>query len=337
VSALKDHRRAVAYCAYCPKLCQFTCPVSTATAHEAHTPVGKMTAAFEHLTGARGFDEHGGAAVYACADCGRCTANCEHESPVGAALFEARVEAVEEGESPKAVDRLRERFASGNPYGADLASIARGISRETEGRAYFPGCTALAREPSMVKSAMDAAAGFGVRLTLASACRRCCGWPLWAAGLRPEFVEHAKAFAREVKDLGELVVGDPGCAVALTRAYKDVDVEIAPKVVLLVDLLADRLEYAFGRPPLRWKVAYHDACQLGRVLGRYEGPRRLLRAAVGDFTEAYENREDGGSSGIVTGCPNACRTLRRAGADALDLFTVLARWVAAREDDDEGG
>jgi Fe-S oxidoreductase len=363
VSPLSDHRRSVSYCDSCQKLCTFACPVSGATGKEAQTPAGKMTAAHQHLTGARPLDDDGASALYACTSCGRCTAHCRHESPVGAALFEARVEAVEEGEAPKAVEELRERFASGNPYGADLAACARSISRETEGRAFFPGCTALAREPQMARAAMNAAAGFGVRLTLTSASRRCCGHPLWAAGLRPEFEEHAEAFAKEVEDLSELVVSDPGCAVALTKAYPQVGVNLKPKIVLLVDLLADRLEYAFGRAPLRMNVAYHDACQLGRVLGRYEGPRRLLRAAVGDFAEAPEHHEDSGCSGgggllpltmpevaldvarrqaeamgepglrIVTGCPSACRNFRRAGVDALELFTVLERWVAARDED----
>jgi Fe-S oxidoreductase len=366
MSPLPEYRRALSTCASCLKLCHFACPVSTATGHEGHTPVAKMGAALRHLTGQRSLDEHAAAALYACTGCGRCTAHCRHESPVGTALFEARVEAVEEGEAPKAIDRLRERFATGNPYGADLAACARKVSRESEGRAFFPGCTALAREPAMARAAIDAAAGFGVRLTLNTACRRCCGYPLWAAGLRPEFLEHARAFAKETADLSELVVGDPGCAVALTRAYPAVGVVLKPKVLLLVDLLADRLEYAFGRAPLRWSTTYHDACQLGRVLGRFEGPRRLLRAAVGDFAEAAEHHEDAGCSGgggalpltmpeastaiaraqgqalagtegrrIVTGCPSACRSFRRAGVDAVDLFTVLARWVAAREQDDE--
>ena len=36
---------------------------------------------------------------------------------------------------------------------------------------------------------------------------------------------------------------------------------------------------------------------------------------------------------IVTGCPSACRSFQRAGVDAMELFTVLERWVAARDED----
>ena len=88
----------------------FACPVSGATGREAHTPVGKMTAAHQHLTGARGLDDDSAQALYACTSCGSCTAHCQHESPVGPALFEARVEAVEEGEAPKAVEELRDEL-----------------------------------------------------------------------------------------------------------------------------------------------------------------------------------------------------------------------------------
>jgi Fe-S oxidoreductase len=334
------------------------------TSNEAHTPSGKVSVAYAQQQGARRLDEHAGAALYACTACGRCTAQCKHGNEVGLVLFAARALAVEEGEAPKPIDRLRERFASGNPYGVDLASCAQRISRETEGRPYFPGCTALAKEPGMVQAAIDASAGFGVRLAISRASSRCCGYPLWAAGLRTEFEEQARAFAREVEGYTELVVGDPGCAWAFLQGYGEVGVQLAPKIVLLWDLLAERVEYAFGRAPLPWKVSYHDACLLGRALGRYEGPRRLLRAAVGEFEEAAEKEHDAGCSGgggllpltmpkvatalaqeqatkqgapgrrVVTGCPSACRNFRRAGVDAVDLFTVLARWIAAREEEE---
>jgi Fe-S oxidoreductase len=366
VSVLKDHRSMLARCAYCPKMCSSACPVSTATRNELHTPWGKMSAAFEHLEGTRPYDVEGGASPYACTSCGRCTIECSRGIDVAGALQAARCEAVDEGEAPRSIDEIREAFArSGNPYDEDLRARAREISSETEGRCYFPGCTALAREPSMVSAALDAAAGFGLRLALGEPASLCCGHALWAAGLRSEFVAHATEFARQVEGLSELVVGDPGCAVTLMRTYAEAGIELKPKIVLLIDLLAERVEYAFGRAPLSMNVSYHDACMLGRELGRYDGPRRLLRAAVGEFHEPAENREHAGCAGgggllpltdpeaavriaaaearahgaperrIVTGCPSACRSFRKAGVDALDLFTVLARWIAFRDDEDE--
>ncbi len=368
MSTLENHRREVAYCTYCPKMCRFSCPVSNATGDEAHTPWGKMTGAFGHLTGTRPFDVSSGAATYACTSCLRCRTHCRHSNEVGPALADARVQVVEEGEAPKAIDKLKARFAShGNPHGVDLAARAREISHESEGKAYFAGCTSIAREPLVVQSALDAAAGFGLRLALAPSSSLCCGYSLWAAGMRDEFLENAARFAKAIEGHDELVVGDPGCAYTLLKVYRDCGIEIRPKISLLVDLLAERLEYAFGRAPLSLKLSYHDACLLGRGLGRYEGPRRLLRAAVGEFDEAPEHGEDSGCSGaggilpltmpeaaraiakaqgeeqgapghrVVTACPSAARHFRGSGVEALDLFTVLARWIAARDDEDDRG
>lgn len=359
----RPKRSETATCAYCPEMCRFVCPVSNATCKQTHTPSGKMSLLHLQRTGARGFDEAAGAALFACTGCGRCTASCRHSVDVAAALLEARAEVVDEGEAPKSVDQIRDSFAKArNPFGVDLAARAREISRETEGRAYFPGCTAIAREPSIAKAAIDAAAGFGIRLALGEACADCCGYPLLAAGLRAEFVEHARGFAKRLEGHAELIVGDPGCAVTLLRHYPEAGVELKPKIVLLLDLLADRLEYAFGRAPLNLKLSYHEACKLGRELGRREGPRRLLRAAVGKFHEPAP--ADAGCAGgggllaltmpeaaariateqakahlvpehrIVTACPTACRAFRRAGIDALDLFTVLARWIAFRDEEE---
>lgn len=106
------------------------------------------------------------------------------------------------------------------------------------------------------------------------------------------------------------------------------------------------------------KVAYHDACYLGRGLGEYDGARSLLRAAVSEVREAYSRREEGGCAGgggllprtmpetsveiarrqadraapngepIVTACPTSRRMFERAGRQSLDLVSVVRRWLA---------
>jgi len=113
VSQLKSHRRDLAYCARCPKMCRSSCPVSEATGNEAHTPHAKMGAAWHHLTELRHLDESAGASLYACLDCRRCLTQCRHQSDVGRSLFAARAEAMDEGEAPKAIDVLKRRFGFG--------------------------------------------------------------------------------------------------------------------------------------------------------------------------------------------------------------------------------
>jgi Fe-S oxidoreductase len=104
-------------------------------------------------------------------------------------------------------------------------------------------------------------------------------------------------------------------------------------------------------------VRYHDPCQLGRGLGKYDEPRRVLEQLLGrPPLEFSHNRADGRCSGggallpqsfpeaargaaqrrvrehesigggtIVTACVSSLRQFRRAGAAAID-FAELVSW-----------
>ena len=66
------------------------------------------------------------------------------------------------------------------------------------------------------------------------------------------------------------------------------------RVLSMIELLdrgiqEGRLHLDPGKNPGR--TTYHDPCNLGRKGGLYEEPRRVLRAAVGEFVEMQPNRE----------------------------------------------
>ena len=357
-----DKRRTLALCAQCPGYCSASCPVLEAAGNSALAPGAKIALLYEVLEGHRRLDESTAQALFACTGCGRCTEACPSHVPIRDLLQRARALCIEEGEAPSSIEDLRERMAQAhNPFGADLSALARSLCDGGEGRVYFPGCTALAREQGFARGALDAAAGFNLRLTLAEASACCCGHPLWAAALKSEFVEHAKAFARRVENLSELVVGDPGCMLTFTRLYRAAGVDLKPRPVLLLQLLEERLDHAFGRAPISMKLTYHEACKLRIDLDCRDVPRRLLRAAVGDFRDPEPGnhlcsggggllawthpgiaddltRAQAGLLGhsqnrIVTACPSALHRFARAGMKAIDLYTVLARWIAFRNEE----
>ena len=153
-----------------------------------------------------------------------------------------------------------------------------------------------------------------------------------------------------------LVVVDPGCARALLVEYPRLGIAKGPEVDLFIDLAAHaraRLTPLPGAPTFRW----HDPCQLGRGLGRYEEPRAVLARLAGrpplelprHRAEAVcsggggllpatrpesaralagarvaEHRALGGGV-LVTGCAQSLHRFRRAGEPAEDIASLIAR------------
>jgi Fe-S oxidoreductase len=361
---LDAHRREYAYCASCPKLCRFSCPVSEADRSESVTPWGKMLTGHHAVTGQRPVDAPAAEAAFACSGCMRCTENCVHHNDVPQALVAVRSEAAKAGVLPEGVKKLADRFeAHRAPFAVRLPDVAARAGAGIGGT-YFPGCTALVKEPGIVKDAIAAAKGVGLKLGVSVLAGQCCGYPLHAAGLLDQFAAHARRVAEAAPQQGPLLVGDPGCAFTLMKLYPQVGVAL-PDVRLWVDEVARRLTPALAGKALGGAHAYHDACHLGRGLGRYEGPRAILQAALGGaaFREAAESRADGGCSGgggalprarpgtaneiakrqahevapggetLVTACPASRRMFERNGAKAVALETLLARFFEGETPD----
>lgn len=358
MSATDAHHQAYAYCAYCPKMCRFACPVSEATQSEAFSTWGKMTAAHLAVTGERPLDEGAAKAVHACTGCKRCAAFCKHENMVGAALFAAREDTIHAGTQPKGAASTLATFSQAqNPFGRELAALVASWRSDTPVRyPLFPGCSALVKQSQAIEDTLVVARAFGSPMGVARVSSRCCGYPLYAAGAHDAFREHARATAAALADVPELAVLDPGCAHTFVKVYAFFGVELKTRVRTVVEVLAENLAHAPDVPPLPDVVGYHDSCNLGRGLGQYEPPRELLRRAVTRLEEAPSIRREAGCAGgggllprtmpdvavevarrqardisaesaIVTACPTSRRMFERGGRASFDLVSVLRRWL----------
>ncbi|MBX5482881.1 MAG: (Fe-S)-binding protein [Myxococcaceae bacterium] len=363
-SRIEQHRQAYAYCAYCPKICRFACPVSDAVPSETVSTWGKMTEAHLVTTQKRSLEPGGAKALYACTGCMRCRTYCRHENEVGFALFTARQEAIDRELAPQGARSTVRTFSQfGNPFGVDLSPLVARYRADTPVRfQLFPGCTTLAKRGEVLEAALAVGEALGAPFGVAKSSNRCCGYPLYAAGDLREFERHARATAEALKPYPELVVLDPGCAYTLRVVYPRVGVALQTDVRTIYEVLAERVDHAPSRPPMEETVAYHDACHLGRGLGQYEEPRRLLRAAVKHVREAQEHHGEAGCSGgggllprtmaeasvtiarrqaeraapdgetVVTACPTSRRMFERAGRRSEDLLTLVRRWINAKDE-----
>jgi Fe-S oxidoreductase len=380
-------------CTFCPKMCSAACPVSRETSNEALTPWGKMTllsatveTAREPLglpgrlevlaqkaralfdgAGSRPLDADGAEAFYACTGCLRCRSACEHGTDVPAALSEGRAHAVTAGVAPAAARSVADRFARhGHAASGDIDAALDPVERAHPAPAratsvLFAGCEAPLSAPRSVSAALSAAKRLRAPMALVRGLP-CCGRPLYEAGYRDAFAAHLR---RVWAQLGarEVVVLSAACARALGSWGREVGVEPQGPVVHATTYLARRLGPELQGAPLPWTVAYHDPCHLGRGLGEYEAPRRLLNAALAHpVEEAAQNRQGSdccGSSGLLprtfpeaarsmamsradalratgaprvaTACPACRESLAAAGLDVLDVVEVFEAWLAGAD------
>ncbi len=154
---------------------------------------------------------------------------------------------------------------------------------------------------------------------------RCCGHDLLWSGDREGFraLAAANAAAFEARGVRQILTTCAECCRTWRLDYPGVTDGYRPRVRHLAEFVAERLEAgeltALGKAD--GAVTFHDPCRLGRHLGVYEEPRRLLEAAAGDgFVEMERSGADAvccGSPGFIR-CDAASRGLQvqRLGAAA---------------------
>ena len=359
---LEPHRAALETCVYCPKLSRAACPVSNAEASETVTPWGKMSMAYFAARGDVPVDAVHAAPAWACTGCFACREACDHKNEVAPALMDARAEMMRLDAAPPAakavVDRWPERqialAAAVAALDSEMKTEAAGaVSTGREPAAVLVGCGYVERSPGVAKDALRAAAFLLDRPV--RPVRACCGLPLLYAGDRDGFADAVVLLAREVASAPAFVAIDPGCARALLVEAPRVGVEVS-KPEIFVDLAARSLDRL--RPLANMEaVRYHDPCQLGRGLGRYDEPRAILARITGAAPERFlreraqgecsgaggllpatrpessraiadariaEHRERGGGT-LVTACASSLHRFRTRGEAAEDLVSLVAR------------
>ncbi len=345
---IAEERSKFEKCVFCPKLCRATCPVSNAEPNETLTPWGKMSSTYFAGRGDTPVTEELASLAWACTDCGACTSRCDHKNPVGSILEKVRAPMLELGVAPKAardvLARGADRRARSAANIAGLRDRAGDHARAGASTKLLLGCGYTLHHLEVAEQAVRVVSTLvGGPVELLDGC---CGAPEKMAG----DPRAANTLVTALPQAGRTVVLDPTCARSLRSAGRE-DVE------LVIDVAAaslDRFAQVAGE-----RLRYHDPCSLGRGLGKFDEPRRLIEKVRGEAVLEFDRRRqdadcsgggglvpvvrpetskeiarerlaqherarEGRGSTIVTACAGSLKRFRRSGAEAIDLVTLLA-------------
>ena len=281
---------AAVHGSYCPKLCTFACPVTSATGRDDAVPWSFHRAVTDLADGRRRPDDVADDLV-ACSGCLGCQPPCTYDQDVPAQVRDARAVA-----RPRtaAADAALDHVAAGRRPDGSEGSGASPVAAGTT--VLHAGC----QDPDEVVHAarmLLTAAGHDV-VVVADGC---CGQLARDLG-DPVVAEDRRAHrAGQLQDAGTVVTLDPHCAPALDGAAEVVDLWTA---------LADAsLPFRTDAAPA---TAYHDPCLLARRDDVITPPRRLLAAAGIPVVEPEFHGRDTACTGAGMGLP----LLDPAAADA---------------------
>jgi Fe-S oxidoreductase len=327
---------------YCPKMCTYACPVTSATGREDAVPWTFHRTVSDLASGRLPVSAEVATRLTACSGCLACRVPCVFDQDVPAQVRAGRAALVDAGVAAPAVTEALAHVAAGRaPTGGVLPSApAPDVDAAT---VVVAGCRDDAASLDATVQLLRAA-GERVAVVVPAGC---CGALLDDLGAREA---GQRARTRLAEGVGAqaatgVVATDPHCLPSLAAVGLD-PTDLASHLAAAVD--AGRLTFARGAS---WEATWRDPCVLARGTGVVDAPREVLTAAGATLREAEHTRERTGCSGaglgldlldpdaadttaaararelgdgkVVTGCARARDRLAAVGVDVVDLATAL--------------
>ncbi len=268
--------------------------------------------------------------LYQCLTCSLCDSRCPAEVAYTELIMKLREVAHKEGAEPEcphggAIQSVIRMMAKGTTQQNRLEWLDSELkTREKEGEVfYWTGCTmyydALFSDLEVstlngTRAAIRLMNKFGVE-PVVSPEERCCGHDLLWNGDRAGFEGLARHNVDLVAKSGArlLVVSCAECLRTWKIDYKPFFETAPPRILHITEYLEEHLHELKLSSNGKTKITYQDPCRLGRHLGIYESPRKILKAIPG--AEMVEMRRSGSSAmccagGTWSGCDRVAKTIQ---------------------------
>ena len=244
-------------------------------------------------------------AVYECSGCGACEEVCHADIPFDGFWDDVKEWLVQEGLGPLPehralfdhVRKTKNRYGKDNETRAAWFEAAGGKQAAQPEVVFWVGCAASFERNSIAQAVVKILNAANVRYRVLGREEWCSGGPLARVGggdfvkktLMPHNLEAVAGTGAKA-----LVTACAECYRAWVKDYR----RYGGNPPLAVYHLSQFLEKLVKEKRLRFtkkierKVAYHDACQLGRVCGETEAPRTAMKYLQGVVQlEMFHNRD----------------------------------------------
>lgn len=297
---IEEIRETTESCKHC-YMCRHACPTFLATKLDSHTPRGYALLLSEIDYGFQSFTPTIVDRFYQCSQCGLCREDCAYHWAEDEVVRNGREEIVTRNKAPQRIEAVSARIIeSGSPFQNPtrrVEALSANTGMKSAEVLYFAGCSARQNHPNIVSAVEKVLGTLKITWTVLRE-EGCCGTPLWELGYSDAAKKIAEGTAERIRSIQPkiLLSGCPHCTRAFSELYPKWGVALPESIQILhTSQYFDRLLSAGTFKVKKGKLpaaSYHDPCQLGRKLGVYEAPRRLIKAATGSKpSELFHSRQ----------------------------------------------
>lgn len=300
---LNSEFKEILYCVNCGG-CVNYCPIYEAIGESFGSGGGAKRLLFNGFT--KGLKYAFNSGLNFCTECGSCVINCPGKINTPELIIKMRNEAKKQDiivpkheQIVKSINENNNPFMETNPRGNWLNNDII-INKDSKTLLYI-GCMSSYRVQEQAINATKLLNDLNIDFDYLGEEEICCSGFLKRIGFIDEFNENRLKLEEKLKNYDEIILICPGCYSTFREYYADFFEKNNIQLKHLVEIL-DQINLNITKKNI--STTYHDPCHLGRILGIFEPPRKILKE-ISNYKEMTFSKEKSNCCGAGGGCLSA--------------------------------